>query len=66
MQIKFWERNNMLEMVEFIVQCLAVPIAAFVWALHVTIGEHEIFITVLEAQIASDKLAHDRETKGVK
>lgn len=39
-QVKFWAlTSNMFEMVEFIVQWLAAPIAAFVWALHVKIGE---------------------------
>ena len=38
----------------------------FVWALHVKIGKHDTSIAVLEAQIASDKLAHDREMKDVK
>ena len=51
---------TMFEMVEFIVQWLAAPIAAFVWALHVKVGKHDTSIAVLEAQIASDKLAHDR------
>ena len=66
-QVKFWALiSNMFEMVEFIVQWLAAPIAAFVWALHVKIGKHDTSIAVLEAQIASDKLAHDREMKDVK
>ena len=66
-QVKFWAlTSNMFEMVEFIVQWLAAPIAAFVWALHVKIGKHDTSIAVLEAQIASDKLAHDREMKDVK
>ena len=38
----------------------------FVWALHVKIGKDDNSIAVLEAQITSDKLAHDREIKGVK
>ena len=57
---------TMFEMVEFIVQWLAAPVAAFVWALHVKIGKHDTSIAVLEAQITSDKLAHDREMKDVK
>ena len=57
---------TMFEMVEFIVQWLSAPIAAFVWALHVKIGKLDTSIAVLEAQIASDKLAHDREMKDVK
>ena len=57
-QVKFWAlTGNMFEMVEFIVQWLAAPIAAFVWALHLKIGKHDTSIAVLEAQIASDKLA---------
>ena len=55
-----------MDMVDFIVHWLAAPIAAFVWALHVKIGKHETSIAVLEAQITSDKLAHDREMKDVK
>lgn len=66
-QVKFWAlTSNMVEMVEFIVQWLAAPIAAFVQTLHVKIGKHDTSIAVLEAQIASDKLAHDREMKDVK
>ena len=66
-QVKFWAlTSNMFEMFEFIMQWLAAPIAAFVWALHVKIGKHDTSIAVLEAQIASDKLAHDREMKDVK
>ena len=38
----------------------------FVRALHVKIGKHDTSIAVLEAQIGSDKLAHDREMKDVK
>ena len=56
----------MFEIFEFIVQWLAAPIAAFVWALHAKIGKHDTSIAVLEAQIASDKQAHDREMKDVK
>ena len=37
----------------------------FVWAIHVKIGKHDTTIAVLEAQIASDKLAHDHEMKDV-
>ena len=39
---------------------------AFIWALHVKIGKHDTSIAVLEAQIASDKLSHDRGMKDVK
>ena len=38
----------------------------FVWAIHVKIGKHDTTIAVLEAQIASDKLAHDHEMKDFK
>ena len=44
----------------------AAPIAVFVSALHVKTGKHDTSIAVLEAQITSDKLAHDREMKDVK
>ena len=47
-------------------QWLAAPVAAFVWMLHVKIGKHETSIAVLQSQIMSDKLAHDREMKDVK
>ena len=57
---------TMFEMVEFIVQWLAAPVAAFVSALHVKTGKHDTSIAVLEAQITSDKLAYDREMKDVK
>ena len=52
-------------MVELIVQWVAALIAVFVWAIHVKIGKHDTTIAVLEAQIASDKLAHDQEMKDV-
>jgi len=49
-QVKFWAlTSNMVEMVEFIVQWLAAPIAAFVQTLHVKIGKHDTSIAVLEA-----------------
>ena len=57
---------SMFEMVQFIVKWLAAPVSAFVRALCVKIGKHDTFIAVLGAQIASDKLAHDREIKDVK
>ena len=41
-------------------------IMAFIWALHFTNGKHYTWIPVLEAQIASDKLAHNREMKDLK
>ena len=50
---------------ELIVQWVAALIAVFVWAIHVKIGKHDTTIAVLEAQIASDKLAHDHEMKDV-
>ena len=53
-------------MVELIVQWVAALIAVFVWAIYVKIGKHDTTIAVLEAQIASDKLAHDHEMKDVK
>ena len=56
----------MYDTIEFIVQWLAAPVAAFVWMLHVKIGKHETSIAVLQSQIMSDKLAHDREMKDVK
>ena len=56
----------MYDAIEFIVQWLAAPVAAFVWMLHVKIGKHETSIAVLQSQIMSDKLAHDREMKDVK
>ena len=56
----------MLETLEFIVQWLAAPVAAFVWMLHVKIGRHDTSIAVLQSQIMSDKLSHDREMRDVK
>ena len=56
----------MYDTIEFIVQWLAAPVAAFVWMLHVKIEKHETSIAVLQSQIMSDKLAHDREMKDVK
>ena len=55
----------MLEMFEFIMQWPAPSIALFIWALHVKIGKCETTGAVLEAQIASDKLAHGNEIKDV-
>ena len=62
-QAKFWARNNMLEIVEFIVQWLAVLIIEFVSCLHTKIGKHDTSVAVLEAQIVSDMLVHDRDLK---
>lgn len=56
----------MYDTIEFIVQWLAAPVAALVWMLPVKIGKHETSIAVLQSQIMSDKLAHDREMKDVK
>ncbi len=56
----------MYDTIEFLVQWLAAPVATFVWMLHVKIGKHETSIAVLQSQIVSDKLAHDREMKDVK
>ena len=39
---------------------------AFIWALHVKIGEHNTSIALPEAKITSDKLAHGHEIKDVK
>ena len=50
-------------MVEFIIQWLAAPVAAFGWAWYFKIDKHETSIAVLEAQILSGKLAHNREIK---
>ena len=56
----------MYDTIEFLVQWLAASVATFVWMLHVKIGKHETSIAVLQSQIMSDKLAHDREMKDVK
>ena len=56
----------MYDTIEFLVRWLAASVATFVWMLHVKIGKHETSIAVLQSQIMSDKLAHDREMKDVK
>ena len=56
----------MMEMIEFIMQWLAAPVAAFVWMLHTRSQRQETKIAVLEAEINADKQSRDREMKDVK
>jgi len=56
----------MMEMIEFIMQWLAAPVAAFVWMLHTRAQRQETKIAVLEAEINADKQSRDREMKDVK
>ena len=56
----------MMDTFLFIIQWLIAPVAAFVWMMHVKVSRHDTDIAVLKSQIMSDKLAHDREMKGVK
>ena len=45
---------------------LAASVAALAPSLHVRAIKHDSSITVLDAQITSDKMAHDRYLKDVK
>jgi len=56
----------MTETIDFIMQWLAAPVAAFVWMLHVKAQRHEKDIAVLQSQNVSDNLRIDREMRDVK
>jgi Tfp pilus assembly protein PilN len=55
-----------MEMLEFITQWLAAPLAAVVWFLFIKSNKNEKDIAVLQAQYESNRLAYDREMKEMK
>ena len=55
-----------MEMLEFITQWLAAPLAAVVWFLFMKSSKNEKDIAVLQAQYEANRLAYDRETKEIK
>mgnify|MGYP003113874968 FL=1 len=55
-----------MEMLEFIAQWLAAPLAAVVWFLFMKSSKNEKDIAVLQAQYESNRLAYDREMKEIK
>ena len=55
-----------MEMLEFIAQWLAAPLAFGVWFLFMQSTKNERDIAVLQAQYESNRLAYDREMKELK
>jgi hypothetical protein len=55
-----------MEMIEFITQWLAAPLAFVVWFLFMKSTKNERDIAVLQAQYESNRLAYDREMKELK
>ena len=55
-----------MEMLEFITQWLAAPLAFVVWFLFMKSTKNERDIAVLQAQYESNRLAYDREMKELK
>jgi Tfp pilus assembly protein PilN len=55
-----------MEMIEFIAQWLAAPLAFVVWFLFMKSTKNERDIAVLQAQYESNRLAYDREMKELK
>ena len=55
-----------MEMLEFIIQWLAAPLAFVVWFLFMKSTKNERDIAVLQAQYESNRLAYDREMKELK
>tara|TARA_R100001509_G_scaffold35978_1_gene19126 strand:- start:14350 stop:14577 length:228 start_codon:yes stop_codon:yes gene_type:complete len=55
-----------MEMLEFIAQWLATPLAFVVWFLFMKSTKNERDIAVLQAQYESNRLAYDREMKELK
>ena len=55
-----------MEMLEFIAQWLATPLAFVVWFLFMKSSKNEKDIAVLQAQYESNRLAYDREMKELK
>lgn len=55
-----------MEMLEFIAQWLAAPLAFVVWFLFMKSSKNEKDIAVLQAQYEANRLAYDREMKELK
>ncbi len=55
-----------MEMLEFIAQWLAAPLAFVVWFLFMKSTKNERDIAVLQAQYEANRLAYDREMKELK
>ena len=55
-----------MEMLEFIAQWLAAPLAFVVWFLFMKSSKNERDIAVLQAQYEANRLAYDREMKELK
>ena len=55
-----------MEMLEFIAQWLAAPLAFVVWFLFMKSTKNERDIAVLQAQYESNRQAYDREMKELK
>jgi hypothetical protein len=56
----------MMETIDFIMQWLAAPVAAFAWMLNTRAQRQETQIAVIRAEMNADKLSRDREMKDVK
>lgn len=55
-----------MEMIEFIAQWLAAPLAFVVWFLFMKSTKNERDIAVLQVQYESNRVAYDREMKELK
>jgi Tfp pilus assembly protein PilN len=55
-----------MEMLEFIIQWLAAPLAFVVWFLFMKSSKNEKDIAVLQAHYESNRMAYDREMKEMK
>lgn len=55
-----------MEMIEFIAQWLAAPLAFVVWFLFMKSTKNEKDIAVLQTQYEANRLAYDREMKELK
>lgn len=50
-----------MELLDFIMKYLVVPLAVFVYRLETKHQEHHTTLEVLKAQVVSDKNSHERE-----
>ena len=55
-----------MEMLEFIIQWLAAPLAFVVWFLFMKATKNEKDIAILNAQYESNRVSYDREMKEMK
>lgn len=58
--------SSVMEMLEFIAQWLAAPLAFVVWFLFMKSTKNEKDIAVLQTQYEANRLAYDREMKELK